>query len=81
MVADIDVRLSFSEIFSPIKIITDKCEYTENPRPRLEEPSSDPTHFSANHEREDKARKEDDHENSKHEKHPEGVELKQDPID
>lgn len=76
MVADIDIGLSFSEILTSIKIITDKCEHTENPRPRLEKPSSDPTHFSANHERKDKAGKEDDHENSKNEKHPEGVELK-----
>lgn len=80
MIADINIGLSFSEIFTPVKIITDKCEHTENPRPHLEKPTSDPTHFSANHEGKDKAGKEDDHKNREDEKYPEGIELKQDPF-
>jgi hypothetical protein len=80
VIADIDIRMPFPEIFTSIKIISDKREHAENPRPYPQKPSTDPADFSANQKGKDKARKKNDHENSKNQKYPEGIKLKQDPV-
>ena len=80
MIADINVRLSLSEVFAAMQLITNKGENAKNPGPQPQEPAANPAEFIAHKKRKYDSRKKQNHEYGKNEKHPEGVELKQDPI-
>lgn len=77
MIADIDIRLSFSEIFFPVKPVANKSQLAENPAPQPEKSVPDPSKTLSEKKGEDNAGQQEDHKYSEHEAHPDLVEKTQ----
>jgi hypothetical protein len=56
MIADVDITLTFPEIFSAIIFIADKRELTEDPAPEIQKKIADTTCPNSEEERENDSR-------------------------
>ena len=70
MITNVDIALTFTEIFSAIKFIADKRELTEDPTPDVQKKISDPACAHSKEEWENNTRQQNDHEDSKNKEYP-----------
>ena len=73
MVAYVNIRLAFSEIFSSVKFITYESEPTENRWPYPEKLVPNPTESTPEQKRQCEAGQKKQHENGEYKKHPENI--------
>jgi hypothetical protein len=73
VIADIDVRFPFLEIFCAVKFIAYESELTEYPAPEIQEKISYNAEARAEHKWQNNSREQGDHENSKYNPHPKDI--------
>ena len=73
MVAHVDIRFSFPEIFASVEFIPDKSQLAENPAPQIEKEISNTACTNTEKKRDDDTGKKPNHEYRKHDTYPDNV--------